>query len=86
MLASAALRKIKSQSSHLVIRDLENVTDWSIEISTDASFNNLNDGVDSTAAGVILIRNNYNTAVPVLWYSNKIARVCGPNCETETIY
>ena len=62
MLASKALRKIKSQSSFLLIRDLGKVTDWSIEISTDASFKNLNDGLHSTAAGVILIKNNNNIA------------------------
>ena len=85
MLASTALRKVKSQGSYLLIRDLGDVRNWSIEISTDASFKNLNDGVHSTAAGVILIRNSGNLAVPVMWYANKIRRVCGSTLEAETL-
>ena len=85
MLASTALRKVKSQGSYLFIRDLGDVRNWSIEISTDASFKNLNDGVHSTAAGVILIRNSSNLAVPVMWYANKIRRVCGSTLEAETL-
>ena len=60
------MRKIKSQSSLLLKRDLGKVTDWSIEVSTDASSKNLNDGVHSTAAGVIQLKNNNNIAVPVM--------------------
>ena len=46
--------------------------------------NYLSEGVHSTAAGVILIRNNSNIAVLVMSYGNKIRRVCGSTLETET--
>ena len=47
--------------------------------------NYLSEGVHSTAAGVILIKNNSNIAVLVMWYANKIRRVCGSTLEAETL-
>ena len=55
-----------------------------IEVSTDASYRDLNDGVHSTASGVILLKSG-NTAVPVAWYTNKIKMVCGSTFEVKSL-
>ena len=54
--ASKVMRKAKSCVSFLMIKGLGPVTGWVIEVSTDASLSNLNEGVNSTGASVVLAK------------------------------
>jgi hypothetical protein len=67
-----------------MVKSLGKYRDWYIEAYTDASHGNLNNGVDSTGAVVILLRSG-TVAVPLLWYVNKLKRVCSSSTEAETL-
>ena len=79
-----ALRKARSHESFILVRSLGKYRDWYIEAYTDAAHGNLNNGVDSTGAVVILLRSG-TVAVPLLWYVNKLKRVCNSSTEAETL-
>ena len=81
--AAKAMRNITAHKSIISYKSLGEVAGWSIELATDASWQNLN-GTDSTEAGLVMIRGG-NTAAPVLWWSNKIKRVCRSAMEAETM-
>ena len=50
--ASKLLRKVKESECFYMIKNLGPVERWTIELSTDASLSNLNDGVDSTGGQI----------------------------------
>ena len=79
-----ALRKAGLHESFIMVRSLGNYKDWYVEAYTDASHGNHNNGVDSTGAVVILLRSG-TVAVPLLWYVNKLKRVCNSSTEAETL-
>ena len=79
-----ALRKAGLHDSFIMVKSLGRYEDWYIEAYTDASHGNLNNGVDSTGAVVILLRSG-TVAVPLLWYVNKVKRVCNSSTEAETL-
>ena len=79
------LRKVKDSESFFLIKGLGPVKDWKIEVSTDASLSNLNDGVDSTGAHVILIKNSKGDCAPMVWNANKIKRIVGSTLEAECL-
>ena len=79
-----ALRKAGLHESFIMVKSLGNYKDWYVEAYTDASHGNLNNGVDSTGAVVILLRSG-TVAVPLLWYVNKLKRVCNSSTEAETL-
>ena len=81
--ASKLTRKVKSSKSEIFLRKLGPVEDWTVEVSTDASLSNLNDGVDSVEARVILIRNEKGDCAPILWSANKIKRIVDSALEAE---
>ena len=83
--ASKLTRKVKSSKSEIFLRKLGPVEDWIIEVSTDASLSNLNDGVDSVEARVILIRNEKGDCAPILWSANKIKRIVDSTLEAECL-
>ena len=65
------------------LKDFKNTEIWSF---TDASFGNLNNGVDS-AQGYIMFLVNTNTGdcAPIEWRSNKIQRVTNSTLAAETM-
>ena len=72
--AIKAVRKIPNNKSSYKIRNLGSCDEWQVEVSTDASLGNLNEGVDSTAGYIVLLKNPYGNCVPISWSwpSNKI--------------
>lgn len=83
--ASKAIRRVKSRNSFLLFKNLGQIDGWIIEVYTDTSHRNLNEGVNSTGAVMVLLRNDENVAVPIFWCTNKIKRVCGSTLEAETL-
>ena len=83
--ASKLMRKVKDSESFFMIKGLGPVEDWTIEVSTDASLSNLNDGVDSTGAHIILIKNSKGDCAPMVWNANKIKRIVGSTLEAECL-
>ena len=81
--AAKAMRKIQAHKSCISYKSLGEEAGWSVELATDASWQNLN-GSDSTEAGLVMIRGG-NRVAPVLWWSNKIKRVCRSAMEAETM-
>ena len=79
-----ALRKAGLHESFIKVRGLGEHSDWFIEAYTDASHGNLNNGAASSGAVVIFLRSG-DVAVPLLWYVNKVKRVCSSSTEAETL-
>ena len=69
-----------------MVRDLGPVADWTVEVSTDASLGNLNEGVNSTGAMVVLIVNEKtDICTPMSWHSNKINRIVDSSLAAECL-
>ena len=83
--ASKLTRKVKSSESDFFIRKLGPVSGWVVEVSTDASLSNLNEGVDSVEARVILVKNEKNDSAPLAWCANKIKRIVDSTLEAECL-
>ena len=83
--AAKVTRKIKDSESSLFISNLGSVENWSIEVSTDASLGNLNEGVSSTEAHLILIRDQEGNCAPIMWQANKIKRVVDSSLAAEAL-
>ena len=84
--AAKIIRKVKNSECSITIKNLGDVKDWYVEESTDASLCNLNNGVSSTAAKVILLVNKMTgICVPVSWYCNKISRVVDSTLAAECL-
>ena len=69
----------------MLIGALGEVGGWKVEVSTDASLCNLNDGVHSTGAYVILIINKAGNCAPISWRSGKIRRIVDSTLECECL-
>ena len=85
MRASKLTRKVKSSESDFFIRKLGPVENWTVEVSTDASLSNLNEGVDSVEARIILVKNDKGDCAPLLWGANKIKRIVDSTLEAECL-
>ena len=84
--AAKMMRKAKDSDSYFVVRDLGPVEEWTVEVSTDASLSNLNEGVGSTGAKVILLVNEKKgSCAPLTWHSNKIARIVDSTLAAECV-
>ena len=83
--ARKTMLKLK-ESAKVRIANLKNFNDTEIWSFTDASFGNLNEGVDS-AQGYIMFLVNTKTGdcAPVEWRSNKIQRVTNSTLAAETM-
>ena len=77
--------RVKQSDSKLIISALGPVDGWKVEVSTDASLCNLNDGVHSTSAYVILIKNKAGNCAPISWRSGKIRRIVDSTLECECL-
>ena len=83
--ASKLTRKVKSSEAEFFIRKLGPVEGWVIEVSTDASLSNLNEGVDSVEARIVIVRNDKDDCAPILWSANKIKRIVDSTLEAECL-
>ena len=83
--AVKTMTRVKQNDSRLLISALGPVEGWSVEVSTDASLSNLNDGVHSTGAYVILINNKAGNCAPISWRSGKIRRIVDSTLECECL-
>ena len=83
--AVKSITRAKQSDSRLTISALGPVEGWSVEVSTDASLSNLNDGVHSTGAYVILIKNKSGNCAPISWRSGKIRRIVDSTLECECL-
>ena len=81
--AVKTMARVKQNDSLLTISALGPVEDWNVEVSTDASLSNLNDGVHSTGAYMILIKNQAGKCAPISWRSGKIRRIVDSTLECE---
>ena len=81
--AAKAMKNIQAHRNCVKYKSLGVEDDWSVELATDAAWQNLN-GTDSTEAGLVMIRGG-NAVAPILWWSNKIKRVCRSAMEAETM-
>ena len=82
--AAKLIRKVKGSESFVVIKNIGEVEDWCVEVSTDASLCNLNNGVGSTGAKVVLLVNKVTgLCAPVSWHCNKISRVVDSTLAAE---
>ena len=60
----------------MLIKDIGKMEDWYVKVSTDALLCNLNDGVGSTGAKIVLLVNRtMGLCVPISWQRSKIFRV-----------
>ena len=79
------MNKVKMYESIIAVKSLGNDLDkWSIVVACDASWKNLNEGTGSTQAGVVFLTNG-EIKYPVLWWANKIKRVCISAMEAELL-
>ena len=68
------------------VANLKNFEETEIWAFTDASFGNLNDGVDSAKGYIIFLVNpNTGDCAPIEWKSNKIQRVTNSTLAAETM-
>ena len=81
--AVKAMKNIPAHKNCVKYRSLGKEDGWSVELATDAAWQNLS-GIDSTEAGLVMIRGG-NSVAPILWWSNKIKRVCRSAMEAETM-
>ena len=52
--ADKIIKKVKDRECSIIIKNIGDVKDWYVEVNKDVSFCNLNNGVSSTAAKVVL--------------------------------
>ena len=84
--AAKMMRKVKDSESYFTVKDLGHVSDWTVEVSTDASLCNLNDGVGSTGAKVVLLVNEKRgVCAPLVWHANKITRIVDSTLAAECV-
>ena len=83
--AIKVVRRAKEGANFFVVRDLGPVVNWTVELSTDASLSNLNEGVNSTGAYVVLSKNNTGDCAPISWASNKLRRVVDNTLAAECL-
>jgi transposase InsO family protein len=83
--AAKAVRKVKDSENFFLVKNLGPVEGWTVEVDTDASLGNLNEGVDSTGAFVVIVRNGKQDCAPVSWQCNKIKRIVDNTLAAECI-
>ena len=58
---------------------------WKLVVYTDASYENLPDGVSSAGGNIIFIVGENNRCCPISWCSNKIKRVVKSTIAAEAL-
>ena len=83
--AAKVMSRVHASPSFFKISPLGPVEGWTLEMFTDASHGNLNEGVDSTGSQVLLVRNDDGLCAPISWSANKLKRVCDSSLEAEVL-
>ena len=84
--ALKVIRKLKSTNYKVFFPHIEDLNYIELVVYSDAAFHNLNDGVGSTMAYIILVRcKKSNKCCPVAWKANKIQRVVTDSLSAETL-
>ena len=83
--AYKAVGKAMSGKNFIKFVNLGPVKNWIVELSTDASLSNLNEGVNSTAAFIVLIRNKEGLCAPISWSANKLRRIVDNTLAAEAL-
>ena len=72
--ASKLIMRIKSEQSMICFPNLGDVSGWSIQVFSDASYGNLSEGVHSSEGSIVFITGNGRCA-PISWMSRRVKRV-----------
>ena len=84
--ARKVLSNIVQNRAHITLANIGNLKEAELWLYTDASFGNLNDGVDSTGSYIIMLVNpSDGRSAPLDWKSNKVKRVVTSTLAAETL-
>ena len=84
--ARKVLTNIVQNDASIMLSNVGSLHEAELWLYTDASFGNLNDGVDSTGAYILLLVNPKNgSCAPLDWKSNKVKRVVTSTLAAETL-
>ena len=72
--ACKLIMRIKSEQSMICFPNLGDVSGWSIQVFSDASYGNLSEGVHSCEGSIVFITGNGRCA-PISWMSRRVKRV-----------
>ena len=84
--ARKVLTNIVQNDAQIKLSNVGDLTKAELWLYTDASFGNLNEGVDSTGAYILFLVNpNNGKCAPLDWRANKIKRVVTSTLSAETL-
>jgi transposase InsO family protein len=84
--ARKVLTNIVQNDASIMLSNVGNLKSSELWLYTDASFGNLNEGVDSTGAYILLLVNTSNgKCAPLDWKANKVKRVVTSTLAAETL-
>ena len=82
--ARKIIRSLPQVENKIVFRKLDKQSLF-IRVYTDASFGNLNEGVDSMAACIVFLVDKHERCIPLDWVANKVKRVVKSTIAAETL-
>jgi hypothetical protein len=80
-----ALRRIKEAEAKVCYPALGHIENWRLVVFSDAAHANLNDGVSSTGAHIVLLVGSDKRCCPLAWHANKIKRVVRSTIAAEAL-
>ena len=82
-----ALKRLKVEKDQcmFLVPDLGDQKNWKLEVSTDASWGNCQDGICSMSGHVVLLVGKNGRTVPLAWESGKIQRVVNSTLAAEML-
>ena len=82
-----ALKKLKIEEDQckFTVPNLGNVEQWRLDVSTDASWGNHPDGINSMSGHVVLLHGEGDRSAPLSWESGKIQRVVNSTIAAEML-
>ena len=84
--ARKVLTNIVQNDASILLSNVGDLKEAELWLYTDASFGNLNEGVDSTGAYILLLVNTENgKCAPLDWKANKVKRVVTSTLAAETL-
>ena len=85
MIKARKIMKSLLQLENKVVFPKLNEQNLKIIVYTDASFGNLNDGVDSMGANIVFLADHRGNCIPISWEANKVKRVVKSTIAAETL-
>ena len=84
--AVKTMKKLKMHTGEMIIQDLGDIKDWTVEGYGDAGFRSLPGKVNSCGGKVVILRNSKSNKASVLsWRSKKLKRVVSSSTAAETL-